>query len=115
MPLISCLLVADRSFDASSLLHFNTTAADVPLHPRHPSFGFPAPPFVSTTFEQRSTVASAPMSFHPLPPKAVSLNDVAGDHPRLILCADGGGSKVMVVVRAADGTEVRGTSGPCNV
>lgn len=35
--------------------------------------------------------------------------------PQLILCADGGGSKVCVVVRSADGLEVRGTAGPCNV
>ncbi|CAK9779523.1 hypothetical protein CC85DRAFT_287375 [Cutaneotrichosporon oleaginosum] len=35
--------------------------------------------------------------------------------PQLILCADGGGSKVMVVVRSDDGREVRGTAGPCNV
>jgi N-acetylglucosamine kinase-like BadF-type ATPase len=35
--------------------------------------------------------------------------------PRLILCADGGGSKVCVVVRSEDGLEVRGTAGPCNV
>ncbi|BEJ16792.1 hypothetical protein CspHIS471_0601930 [Cutaneotrichosporon sp. HIS471] len=37
------------------------------------------------------------------------------DRPQLILCADGGGSKVQVVVRADDGTEVRGVAGPCNV
>lgn len=35
--------------------------------------------------------------------------------PQLILCADGGGSKVCVVVRSDDGLEVRGTAGPCNV
>jgi N-acetylglucosamine kinase-like BadF-type ATPase len=35
--------------------------------------------------------------------------------PKLILCADGGGSKVCVVVRSEDGLEVRGQAGPCNV
>ncbi|OXG27048.1 hypothetical protein C360_06740 [Cryptococcus neoformans Bt15] len=35
--------------------------------------------------------------------------------PQLILCADGGGSKVCVVIRSEDGLEVRGTAGPCNV
>ncbi|GMK58402.1 hypothetical protein CspeluHIS016_0504340 [Cutaneotrichosporon spelunceum] len=35
--------------------------------------------------------------------------------PQLILCADGGGSKVQVVIRADDGTEVRAVAGPCNV
>ncbi|CAD6583383.1 MAG: hypothetical protein TREMPRED_003535 [Tremellales sp. Tagirdzhanova-0007] len=33
----------------------------------------------------------------------------------LVLCADGGGSKVCVVIRSSDGLEVRGTAGPCNV
>ncbi|RXK39234.1 hypothetical protein M231_03454 [Tremella mesenterica] len=35
--------------------------------------------------------------------------------PSLILCADGGGSKVCVVIRSRDGVEGRGTAGPCNV
>ncbi|WVQ97614.1 hypothetical protein IAU59_004728 [Kwoniella sp. CBS 9459] len=35
--------------------------------------------------------------------------------PQLVLCADGGGSKVCVVIRSDDGIEVRGTAGPCNV
>jgi hypothetical protein len=35
--------------------------------------------------------------------------------PALILCADGGGSKVCVVIRSSDGLEVRATAGPCNV
>lgn len=38
-----------------------------------------------------------------------------GSPPPLVLCADGGGSKVCVVIRSADGLEVRGTAGPCNV
>lgn len=38
-----------------------------------------------------------------------------GAPPPLVLCADGGGSKVCVVIRSADGLEVRGTAGPCNV
>lgn len=38
-----------------------------------------------------------------------------GTPPPLVLCADGGGSKVCVVIRSADGLEVRGTAGPCNV
>jgi len=40
---------------------------------------------------------------------------VAATRPKLILCADGGGSKVCVVVRSEDGIEVRGYGGPCNV
>ncbi|WWD17689.1 hypothetical protein CI109_102130 [Kwoniella shandongensis] len=39
----------------------------------------------------------------------------ASSTPQLILCADGGGSKVCVVIRSEDGLEVRGTAGPCNV
>ncbi|ODN77970.1 hypothetical protein L202_05062 [Cryptococcus amylolentus CBS 6039] len=35
--------------------------------------------------------------------------------PQLILCADGGGSKVCVVVRSEDGLETRGYAGPSNV
>lgn len=35
--------------------------------------------------------------------------------PALVLCADGGGSKVCVVIRSEDGLEVRGYAGPCNV
>ncbi|TYJ54842.1 hypothetical protein B9479_004513 [Cryptococcus floricola] len=35
--------------------------------------------------------------------------------PQLILCADGGGSKVCVVVRSEDGLERRGYAGPSNV
>ncbi|WRT64330.1 uncharacterized protein IL334_001262 [Kwoniella shivajii] len=35
--------------------------------------------------------------------------------PRLVLCADGGGSKVCVVIRSNDGLQVRGVAGPCNV
>ncbi|KAK8866105.1 hypothetical protein IAR55_001256 [Kwoniella newhampshirensis] len=43
-------------------------------------------------------------------------SDTGGSAPRqLILCADGGGSKVCVVIRSDDGVEVRGTAGPCNV
>ncbi|WVF70290.1 hypothetical protein IAT40_005079 [Kwoniella sp. CBS 6097] len=48
------------------------------------------------------------MSRLPTPPPALSV-------PQLVLCADGGGSKVCVVIRAEDGLEVRGTAGPCNV
>lgn len=33
----------------------------------------------------------------------------------LVLCADGGGSKICVVIRGAEGLEVRGVAGPCNV
>ncbi|WWD09585.1 hypothetical protein V865_007713 [Kwoniella europaea PYCC6329] len=35
--------------------------------------------------------------------------------PRLVLCADGGGSKVCVVIRSSDGIEVKGIAGPCNI
>ncbi|OCF37648.1 hypothetical protein I316_00775 [Kwoniella heveanensis BCC8398] len=35
--------------------------------------------------------------------------------PHLVLCADGGGSKVCVVIRSSDGVEARGAAGPCNV
>jgi len=35
--------------------------------------------------------------------------------PALVLCADGGGSKVCVVIRSEDNLEVRGYAGPCNV
>ncbi|WVR06052.1 hypothetical protein IAU60_003080 [Kwoniella sp. DSM 27419] len=35
--------------------------------------------------------------------------------PRLVLCADGGGSKVSIVIRSEDGLEVRGAAGPCNI
>nr|ODN87479.1 hypothetical protein L203_03256 [Cryptococcus depauperatus CBS 7841] len=34
---------------------------------------------------------------------------------RFILCADGGGSKVNVVIKSVDGLEVRGSAGPSNV
>ncbi|WWC86429.1 uncharacterized protein L201_001306 [Kwoniella dendrophila CBS 6074] len=34
---------------------------------------------------------------------------------KLFLCADGGGSKVCVVIRSSDGIEVRGIAGPCNI
>ncbi|WWC58780.1 uncharacterized protein I303_101324 [Kwoniella dejecticola CBS 10117] len=44
----------------------------------------------------------------PTPPPSPSM-------PRLVLCADGGGSKVCVVIRSHDGVEVRGIAGPCNV
>ncbi|ORX37403.1 hypothetical protein BD324DRAFT_579474 [Kockovaella imperatae] len=48
----------------------------------------------------------------------VRLDTVAGpavtSPPPLVLCADGGGSKVCVVIRSADGVEVRGVAGPCN-
>jgi hypothetical protein len=37
------------------------------------------------------------------------------DDPSLLLCADGGGTSVSVVIIADDGTEVRGSGGPCNV
>lgn len=43
------------------------------------------------------------------------LTPPAIDPPRLVLCADGGGSKVCVVIRTSDGLESRGTAGPCNV
>ncbi|WWC99863.1 hypothetical protein V866_006772 [Kwoniella sp. B9012] len=35
--------------------------------------------------------------------------------PQLVLCADGGGSKVCVVIRSSDGIEVKGIAGPCNI
>nr|XP_019015109.1 uncharacterized protein I206_01197 [Kwoniella pini CBS 10737]OCF53890.1 hypothetical protein I206_01197 [Kwoniella pini CBS 10737] len=35
--------------------------------------------------------------------------------PQLVLCADGGGSKVCVIIRSSDGIEVRGIAGPCNI
>ncbi|TXT10580.1 hypothetical protein VHUM_02085 [Vanrija humicola] len=56
------------------------------------------------------------MSHAPSPPSSTPGSPSAnGDRPQLILCADGGGSKVCVVIRSSDGIEVRGTAGPCNV
>ncbi|KAL1409134.1 hypothetical protein Q8F55_005961 [Vanrija albida] len=57
------------------------------------------------------------MSHPPSPPTSSPGSPSASDgaRPQLILCADGGGSKVCVVIRSSDGIEVRGTAGPCNV
>ncbi|WVW82505.1 hypothetical protein I302_104516 [Kwoniella bestiolae CBS 10118] len=44
----------------------------------------------------------------PTPPPSPSI-------PQLVLCADGGGSKVCVVIRSNDGVEVKGIAGPCNI
>ncbi|KAL7419286.1 hypothetical protein Q5752_006123 [Cryptotrichosporon argae] len=49
------------------------------------------------------------------PPTHQSQPEMAQPVPSLILCADGGGSKVNVVIRSSDGLEVRGQAGPCNV
>ncbi|ORY34265.1 hypothetical protein BCR39DRAFT_477181 [Naematelia encephala] len=62
-----------------------------------------------------------PASPHVSPPSPISSASSSSPTsssrrlPSLVLCADGGGSKVHVCIRTSDGLEVRGTAGPCNV